>query len=282
MSFAFRLADAYNPRRSRRWALGTGALALALTSTLVMPSPSAGQTVDETPAEVTQETSDEGRYAPFATATEFVEQQYVDILRREATPAEVQYQAGLLENGRDPVDLIVEFVESAEANSNIKAVVRLYRAYYLRNPDFRGLSHWIRMRQQGIALDAISTQFARAPEFAIRYGVLDDEAFVDFVYERVMDRKADAKGRAYWLNRLATDIHRGNFMTYFSESAEYVHLTRFNTAAITLYTGMFQRSIKQGVASSLTLTLETGRSTVAEEAREYLEDRDYVDRIQAL
>lgn len=260
MSFNAHLVRSH---RSRSLTAATAALALVLVAGLVSPTASGAET------EVTR------RYAPFSTAADFVEQQYRDILRREPSTDEVAWQVAVLEAGREPVDLIAEFVDSAEANSNIKSIVRLYRAYYLRNPDHRGLNHWIQRRIQGAKLDSISTEFARSPEFAVRYGVLDDEKFVDFVYERVMRREPDATGRAYWLNRLGSDIHRGQFMTLFSESAEYVELTRFHTSGVVLYNGMFQRSIVEGRLSSLVITLRSGRKTIAQVAAEYLRQAEY-------
>ncbi|NLD75706.1 MAG: DUF4214 domain-containing protein [Acidimicrobiales bacterium] len=253
---------------------------LALVLVTGIAAPAASQAQPDATEPLVQAADESEIYAPFATAAEFVEQQYLDILRRTPSQAEIDYQVGLLEDGRVPTDLIDEFVESAEANSNIKAVVRLYRAYYLRNPDFRGLSHWIQRRQQGITLNAISTEFARSPEFAVRYGVLSDEAFVDFVYERVMKREPDTAGRAYWLGRLTTDIHRGQFMTFFSESAEYVKLTSYQSSAVTLFTGMFQASMKEGPFSSLVSSLSSGRTTIAETAADYLDDRDYLRRFE--
>jgi hypothetical protein len=218
------------------------------------------------------------RYAPFATAREFVVRQYVDILRRQPSATEITTQVSRLDGGLDPADLIAELVESPEANANIKSVVRLYRAYYLRNPDFRGLTYWIQRRLQGARLDTVSTEFARAPEFGVRYGILDDEEFVDFVYEKVMRREPDADGRAYWLRRLGSDIHRGQFMTLFSESAENLERTSGVTSAITLYQGMFQRGMKLGPADTLAAALRDERTTVAETAAKYLADQDYTSR----
>lgn len=262
------------PSRSsfRRRTLGAAVLSLAMAASTVAPNVSSAETLES------RMTTTDSRYAPFATAEEFVEQQYVDILRRQPSTQEVSYQVGLLENGRAPADLIVEFVESPEANSNIKAVVRLYRAYYLRNPDFRGLSHWIQQRLQGTRLDTISTEFARAPEFALRYGVLNDDAFIDYVYKKVMRRDPDANGKAYWSRRLGSDIHRGQFMTLFSESAENVELNWARTTVVTLYHGMFQRSISLGRSDSLSAALRNGRTTTTELALAFLADPAYTNR----
>ena len=261
-------------RRSRRCAIGAAVLSLAMAAGTVAPAVSGAQTVD--PA--VGVTADDARYAPFATAAEFVEQQYVDILRRQPAAEEVAYQVGLLEAGRAPADLIVEFVESPEANSNIKAVVRLYRTYFLRNPDHLGLDHWIHRRQAGIRLGDISNQFATSPEFAIRYGTLDDGEFIDLVYQNVMDREPDANGKAYWLDRLDVGLYRGQLMTSFSDSREYTARSWGQTTAVTVYDGMYQRSIPRGIADWAGPALQDGRKELIDLVTEYLADPKYANR----
>lgn len=266
VSFVSRPPAAPRQRRRRRFTAAGVALSLALAAGMVSPTASGAQEADGS------------RYAPFATATEFVQQQYVDILRRQPTADEVAYQAGLLEDGRDPADLIVEFVESPEANSNIKAVVRLYRTYFLRNPDHLGLTHWIRRRQEGIRLSDVSNQFATSHEFALRYGTLDDDQFIELVYKNVMNREPDAKGRQFWKGRLDVGLYRGQLMTSFSDSPEYVKRSSGVATAITLYDGMYQRSIPRGIADYLGPALQDGRRELPELVREYLDDPRYASR----
>jgi hypothetical protein len=54
---------------------------------------------------------------------------------------------------------------------------------------------------------------------------LDDEAFVRFVYDAVLDREPDAEGFAYWLDQLDWNLDRGELVLYFSESNEYINRT---------------------------------------------------------
>ncbi len=101
------------------------------------------------------------------------------------------------------------------------AVSRLYRAYFLRSPDNGGLSYWVTRRLDGAQLNEISSSFAAAEEFRIRYGSLSDAGFVDLVYRNVMGRTADSGGAAYWRSRLRSGLSRGEMMTAFSESSEF-------------------------------------------------------------
>lgn len=101
-------------------------------------------------------------------------------------------------------------------------IYRLYRAFFLREPDGDGIVYWIsEARHGGYPIGSIAEEFARSPEFRQRYGNLGDAAFVDLVYRNVLGRAAEAEGRAYWLGQLRAGMLRGHLMLYFSESVEF-------------------------------------------------------------
>ncbi|MGI9597221.1 MAG: DUF4214 domain-containing protein, partial [Acidimicrobiales bacterium] len=99
---------------------------------------------------------------------------------------------------------------------------RLYLGYFIREPDADGLAYWANQRQAGITLAQVSEQFALSAEFLGRYGQADNAGFVDLVYLNVLNRQADAEGRAYWIGELDAGMTRGELMTGFTESAEFV------------------------------------------------------------
>jgi hypothetical protein len=102
---------------------------------------------------------------------------------------------------------------------------RLYQAYFLRAPDAAGFGYWQGERAGGLGLGAISSTFASSNEFQAAYGALDDGQFVDLVYQNVLGRAADPGGRAYWISLLGAGLSRGETMTGFSESNEFVNQT---------------------------------------------------------
>lgn len=107
------------------------------------------------------------------------------------------------------------------------SVYRLYRAFFLRDPDLAGLIHWeARHHLSGIDLWRVAERFATSSEFRRRYGALTDAGFVDLVYRNVFDRPPDGGGQAYWLDRLAGGLGRGAMMVGFSESPEMQRRTR--------------------------------------------------------
>lgn len=111
-----------------------------------------------------------------------------------------------------------------EAQSSVEgSVTRLYRAYFMRNPDRKGQAYWVEQTQEGTTLEEIAEFFARSGEFVNRYGRLDDTAFVDLVYLSVLSRTPDRAGLEHWVSSLGADrITRGRVMLGFSESPEFV------------------------------------------------------------
>jgi hypothetical protein len=104
-------------------------------------------------------------------------------------------------------------------------IYRLYRAYFLREPDLDGYRYWLQAYRGGYPLRAISADFARSAEFVQRYGELTDREFVTRVYRNVLGRTPDATGYSYWLDQMRRGLTRGELMIYFSDSTEYRRLT---------------------------------------------------------
>jgi hypothetical protein len=99
----------------------------------------------------------------------------------------------------------------------------------------------------------ISAAFADSTEFRNRYGSLSDETFVDLVYANVLNRVADAEGRAHWISVLQQGTSRGEVMVGFAESTEYVTKTQTVAATdsaeakvIRLYQAVFLRDPDAG------------------------------------
>lgn len=113
----------------------------------------------------------------------------------------------------------IPYDETATNNS----VARLYEAYFRRPADSGGLGYWVpRYRSGQLCLTDISEYFAGSAEFRSTYGSVDNRAFVQLVYENVLDREPDSAGYNYWVDQLANrGIRRGTMMVGFSESPEF-------------------------------------------------------------
>jgi uncharacterized protein YkwD len=101
------------------------------------------------------------------------------------------------------------------------SVYRLYRAYFLREPDAAGFAYWLGRYRSGQSLTSIADEFSRSHEFRSTYGSVSDRAFVDLVYRNVLGRTPDLAGFQHWLGQLTLGMTRGQVMVSFSDSAEF-------------------------------------------------------------
>ena len=167
---------------------------------------------------------------------QFVELAYSNVLDRAPDTRGLNHWLGVLNGGGYRGAVMVSFSESAEFKrrtakqtwwiEEVGPIGRLYRAYFLRRPDERGLTHWI---NTGLELPAISNTFANSTEFLNRYGTLNTRDFVALVYRNVLGRQPDAQGRQYWIGQANRGVPRGDIMTGFSESGEFAKKVRAMT-----------------------------------------------------
>lgn len=120
----------------------------------------------------------------------------------------------------------VDAAPVATTGPDSRSVERLYLAYFERVPDAAGQAFWQSRLDAGTTLPAISEQFARSPEFTALYGGVSDGAFVELVYQNVLDRSPDVDGLAHWIGQLEEgSLTRGEVMLGFSDSAEFKSAT---------------------------------------------------------
>lgn len=101
-------------------------------------------------------------------------------------------------------------------------VARLYGAALDRAPDLAGLQGWTAdIDDSHVPLSAVANDFTTSPEFIQDYGQLSDAAFVNRLYQNVLNRAPDAAGAQDWENALAGGMSRGTVALGFAESQEY-------------------------------------------------------------
>ena len=174
----------------------------------------------------------------------FVEQQYRDIAGRAPTQAEHDAAVGRVVRGEiDVVELTLELLESeGHYSTSVAPVARLYRAFFLREPDATGLAYWVQVHRSGVSLPEIAEQFVLSREFELMYGSLDDYGFLDLIYQNVLDRSADGPGYAYWIREMGLGLSRGGVMTWFSESLEFKNKTDARIFVDFVVTRLVQRA----------------------------------------
>ena len=117
-----------------------------------------------------------------------------------------------------------------EVHTNDKQVAgqvyRLYGATLGRAPDAGGFMGWTAGLQNNLVLVQVANGFVNSAEFQATYGALDNEGFVELLYQNVLGRAADAGGLNNWVTQLENGMSRAQVVVGFSESAEY----KINTA----------------------------------------------------
>ena len=152
-------------------------------------------------------------------------------------------------------------------------IYRLYKAYFLREPDERGFEFWLEAASR-MPTAAVSDAFASSGEFEARYGALSDREFVNLVYENVLERQPDLMGGAFWVANLGFTHSRGSVMLGFSDSPEFVAKTNTVVAGSSeagkvtrLYQGYFTRDPdEEGLQNWVSYLKQTNRLDSISEA----------------
>ena len=110
---------------------------------------------------------------------------------------------------------------------------RLYQATFNRAPDVAGHKNWTwYLFENKGDLSQVTERFMASKEFQNTYNDLDTEAFVDFLYQNILGRAADAEGRAQWISYLDSAA-RADVLRSFSESREFINSTHADAVRFT-------------------------------------------------
>lgn len=104
-------------------------------------------------------------------------------------------------------------------------VYRLYEAAFDRTPDLQGLSHNIRLVDDGqVDLVSLADAFVGSTEFIDRYGEnAGNQTLVTALYNNVLDRDPDQAGLDGWVDLLASgQMDAGDVLIGFANSAENI------------------------------------------------------------
>ncbi|WP_372372843.1 DUF4214 domain-containing protein [Vreelandella venusta] len=105
----------------------------------------------------------------------------------------------------------------------VDPLLRLYDAAFDRTADGKGLGYWLEVSESA-NLNDIADSFVESEEFVSQYGRIENDAYIELMYENVLERASDAAGQAYWLDKLDNGAERGAVMVGFTESAESMML----------------------------------------------------------
>ncbi|MCB1030482.1 MAG: DUF4214 domain-containing protein [Acidimicrobiales bacterium] len=194
------------------------------------------------PAKIRAQVPDSA-FQPLANAEAFASRQATDFLGAVPSAAWLSSAVGELEGGVVGLDPFIENLLSQPGAASVTApTIRLYLGYFLRIPDYGGLTYWINRVRSGTPLDIASGQFAGSSEFTNRYGNLSNSDYIDLIYQNLFGRAPDSGGKAFWQQRLDAGAKRGWFMRQLCESPEYIRKTASQVRVIQVYVAMLNRS----------------------------------------
>lgn len=105
------------------------------------------------------------------------------------------------------------------------SIVRLYCGLLDRRPDPFELEHWAGRYWNGLPLVTIAEAFTHSSEFVARYGVVSETELVELLYRDVLGREQGMGTEALVTRLVDGEIHSGQAIVQFTESAEYVRRT---------------------------------------------------------
>ena len=102
--------------------------------------------------------------------------------------------------------------------------LRLYRAFFDREPDTGGAIYWIGQTRSGdVTLDGVAYWFGQSTEFASRYGALSDTDFLNLVYQNLLGRTPDQGGFDYWLDQMDSGLTQHGVIRWVAANTEFIN-----------------------------------------------------------
>lgn len=103
-------------------------------------------------------------------------------------------------------------------------VAALYSAIFNRAPDQAGLEFWVNAIEGGDSLVQAAEGFTQHPVFAETYAGMSDSQFVQQLYVNILGGAGDANGIAFWTEKLASGVSKGQVVAEFVQGALSIDL----------------------------------------------------------
>lgn len=147
--------------------------------------------------------SGSSRSAPtpkYATSTtKYVGSGVWDALDRLATTQDYDRWAAKLEKGGTRAEFAADLFRQREWSEGV--VFDIYDQVLIREPDAGGLAYWTNKLQSGFRSANLAAALYASNEFYEGAGGTP-QAYVDLTYISILQRPADAAGKAFWVSRL--------------------------------------------------------------------------------
>jgi hypothetical protein len=213
------------------------------------------------------------RLYPFSDAVSLVTAAHKDLFNRKPTNTELVNGVVAVDKGTSGPAYLTGLLSGASYQARMGGLARSYRAYFLRDPDQSGLDFWFTKVNAGWSTARVSDFFAQSSEFTNRYGALNNDEFVNLIYENVLGRSGDQGGIDYWTSQLDQGRKtRGQVMVGYSESNEYKAATRSRVNTIIATYALLRRApsageLAAGESQSLAAQVQAIYTSTAFDAR---------------
>ncbi len=100
---------------------------------------------------------------------------------------------------------LTDVLAATDYSASDAETLRLYRAFFDRDPDAAGAAYWITQSRLGSTPETLAWSFANSTEFMTRYGNVDDARFLTLMFENMLGRSPDPAGYSYWLDQMRSN-----------------------------------------------------------------------------
>jgi hypothetical protein len=192
----------------------------------------------------------------------FVAQAYLDLLGRTVDPSGLQLFGGLLDNGTLNRLQVAQDIENSVEFRTVE-VNHAYQQILGRQADPTGLNAFIQFLANGGTVEQLKATLAASPEFLTNALAQDTTAgmttsnqkFVDFLFQKVLNRTADAGGLAAFTTALA------NGSSSFSVAQAIISSTEAESDLVQgFYLQFLKRPADTGGLNAFTQALVSGTS----------------------
>lgn len=148
-----------------------------------------------------------------------------DMFQRGPDAATVSNLTSQLNKGQiNGGQAFASLIASPEFQSQINPLLSMYQVYLGRPADSTGLFNAADAEHNGFPLGLIATNIAQSPEFIAKNGNISNmsnTAFLNFVYNKVLNRAPDAAGLASYTAALNKGVSKGDILAQFVQTPEF-------------------------------------------------------------
>jgi uncharacterized repeat protein (TIGR02543 family) len=161
---------------------------------------------------------------------------YFNFFGRLPAANELALQAGVLNSGTHPADLVNSFFQTAEFNLGGRFIAGLYVGLLNRDAEFSGWQFQRNAVSTGVVSpNQLVSNFLSAAEYKLAYGEPDDVGFVRLLYRYVLLREASQPEVNVQAGALQAGLTRVQLATNFLNSGEFRTGTGPRLTAFVLY-----------------------------------------------